>query len=272
MTLKEIMDQPSDKWREPGGLKRIISWVWGLWFGLGERMLFVKVRHGLNKEDWNQLDHHHQRGTKVPSMQPGGAWRQLKPERGQPGCQTSETSEEWWKTPENSSLIRVPRSKHTYNLLKPKETVGFRISKLLLEYITPDIVEVEESRQSTCTRMKRTCTWDSVAWALLSICTCSGAHSPAAATGAFTGSLGRNTSEERVTRACPRTSGDQGGRWGGRGGWVIDRKRGGDSQAERESSGGSVLLEPSVHLWGTRGPRSVPQRAAALYAPGSCGE
>lgn len=41
-------------------------------------MLFVKVRHGFNKEDWNQLDHPHQRDTKVAGNQSNATWRSLK--------------------------------------------------------------------------------------------------------------------------------------------------------------------------------------------------
>lgn len=87
------------------------------------------------------------------------------------------------------------------------------------------MVDVEVSR------VKATCAWDAVAPAMFSMCMCSRARSAAAATGAFTGSLGWNTSEDRDTHARPRTPGDQGGRWAqpssGR-----REEGGGDGQAE----------------------------------------
>lgn len=47
-------------------------------------MPFVKVRPGLKKEESNQLDHHHQRDTKVAGDQRkpiNATWRSLKATR-----------------------------------------------------------------------------------------------------------------------------------------------------------------------------------------------
>lgn len=98
---------------------------------------------------------------------------------------------------------------------------------------------------------------------------CVQSSAAAAATGAFTGSLGRNTCEERDTRARPRAAADRGACWEGAGpspcqggGGVTVKQK--ETTIRRVSSSGA--LRPS-----RRHPRTqrVPPRAAAVCASGS---
>lgn len=87
---------------------------------------------------------------------------------------------------------------------------------------------------------------------MLGFCTCSRESvcvqrpAAAAATGAFTGSLGRNTSVERDTRACPRAAVDQGACWEKA---TFGQSQGGgrrDSQSERaRDQAGQLLGSPA---------------------------
>lgn len=78
---------------------------------------------------------------------------------------------------------------------------------------------------------------------------CVQSSAAAAATGAFTGSLGRNTCEERDTRARPRAAAGRGACWEGAGpspcqGGGVGGGR--DSQAERDNDqAGQFLWSPA---------------------------
>lgn len=82
--------------------------------------------------------------------------------------------------------------------------------------------------------------------AMLRICTCSRAPAAAAATGAFTGSLGRNTSEERDPRARPRAAAERGGCWEDAGPSHGQGEGRRDSQAERDKDqAGQLFWNPA---------------------------
>lgn len=101
---------------------------------------------------------------------------------------------------------------------------------------------------------------------MFSICTCSRAPAAAAATGAFTGSLGRNTSEERDTRARPGAAADRGGCWE----HAIDSETGGVTVEQKETKirrvSSSGTLRPSLEAPGDPGEGQREQRRAVRPA------